>query len=85
MVTNMMTATKIYMVHSFKVSDSEDPDLYAAQPLYKWEQSEEGKWIMTHAADIPTWHRIFGEYNFIYEIHARLTSSDYLYWKLKFK
>jgi hypothetical protein len=44
-------------VHEFNMGDVEDPDLYAAQPLYEWQQSEQGKWIMEHAVEPPFWHR----------------------------
>lgn len=45
------------VVHEFKMGDVDDPDLYAAQPLYEWQQSEFGKWVMKNAADTPTWYR----------------------------
>lgn len=45
------------VVHEFKMGDVDDPDLYAAQPLYEWQQSEFGQWVMKNAADTPTWHR----------------------------
>ncbi len=45
------------VVHTFQLSDVDDPDLYAAEPLHKWEQSDFGQWVMKHAADTPTWHR----------------------------
>jgi hypothetical protein len=45
------------VVHEFKLGDVDDPDLYAAQPLYEWQETEFGQWVMKHAADTPTWHR----------------------------
>jgi hypothetical protein len=42
-------------VHQFRMSDVEDPDLYVAQPIYEWQQTDQGKWIMEHAKD-PTYH-----------------------------
>jgi hypothetical protein len=44
-------------VHEFKMGDVEDPDLYAAQPLYDWQTSEMGEWVMSRAVDTPEWHR----------------------------
>ena len=47
---------KEVVVHSFSLGDVDDPDLYAAQPLYEWEKSEAGQWVMKNAADTPTWY-----------------------------
>ena len=44
-------------VHSFTMGDVEDPDLYAAQPIHEWQQSEQGQWVMEHAVETPFWHR----------------------------
>ena len=32
------------VVHRFDLSDVEDPDLYAAQPLWEWRRLEYGKY-----------------------------------------
>ena len=40
--------------HSFKMGDVEDPEIYAAQPIWDWQQTEQGQWVMTHCAD-PTY------------------------------
>lgn len=45
------------VVHRFNLSDVEDPDLYAAEPLYKWEKSEQGQFIMSNAVEQPEFHR----------------------------
>jgi hypothetical protein len=37
--------------HSFGMGDVEDPELYAAQPLYEWQQTEQGQWVMENCAD----------------------------------
>jgi hypothetical protein len=41
--------------HSFRMGDVEDPEIYAAQPIYEWQQTEQGKWVMEHCAD-PTYN-----------------------------
>lgn len=73
------------MVHEFNMGDVEDPDLYAAQPLCDWQESEAGKWVMEHAVETPFWHRAINPYTFgwTYYIIARLQEPDQLYWKLK--
>ena len=77
--------TTEYLVHSFRMADSEDPDIYAAEPLYNWQQTEAGKWVMEHAADKPYWVRRTDPYNygFRYYIFARMSEADQVYWQLK--
>ena len=45
------------VVHQFKLGDVDDPELYAAQPLWEWQQSEAGKYIMENSVEVPMWHR----------------------------
>lgn len=33
------------------MGDVEDPELYAAQPLYEWQQTEQGQWVMKNCSD----------------------------------
>jgi len=37
--------------YSFGMGDVEDPELYAAQPLYEWQQTEQGQWVMENCSD----------------------------------
>lgn len=39
------------VVHKFRMSDCEDPELYVAQPIYDWQQTDHGKWVMTHGRE----------------------------------
>ena len=73
------------VVHHFPMGDVEDPDLYAADPLYKWQQSEAGTWVMTHAVEPPFWVRQpdVSSYGYRYYIVARLKEQDQTYFKLK--
>jgi hypothetical protein len=72
-------------VHRFSLGDVDDPDLYAAQPLYEWEKSEAGQWVMEHAIEVPMWHRQHDHQNwgYAYVITAHLKEVDYLFWQLK--
>ena len=83
------TAHKIYkvVVHRFRMGDVEDPDLYAAQPIYEWQESEQGKWVMEHAVETPFWHRHTdpSTYGYKYYIIARLREQDQTYWALKWQ
>jgi hypothetical protein len=69
------------------MGDVEDPDLYAAQPLSEWQNSEQGQWVMAHAVDVPFWHRMVdpASYGHRYSIVARLSEPDQVYWTLKYK
>ena len=74
-------------VHEFNMGDVEDPDLYAAQPLYEWQDSEQGKCVMEHAVEPPFWHRTTDPYNYGYKYYiiARLKEQDQTYWTLKWQ
>ena len=57
-VDNEVIVKKQIVVHTFTVGDVDDPDLYAAEPIYQWQQSEAGKWVMENCCDdAPIWHR----------------------------
>jgi hypothetical protein len=73
------------VVHRFTMSDVEDPDLYAGQPLWEWQESEMGKWVMAKAVDTPEWHRQTDHVNYGYQyiITAKLKDIDYTFWTLK--
>ena len=72
-------------VHTFQMGDVEDPDLYAAEPLWNWQNSEMGEWVMTNAVQTPSWHREIDKFmwGYSYSIRAELTPKDYTYWWLK--
>jgi hypothetical protein len=72
-------------VHRFMMGDVEDPDLYAAEPLWNWQQSEAGKWVMEHSIETPMWMRYIDNLTFghNYAIIAWLKEQDYTYWCLK--
>lgn len=75
------------IVHEFPMGDVEDPDLYAAEPLWKWQQTEAGQWVMEHAVEKPFWHRRVNPYyyGYTYYIVARLSEQDQTYWALKWQ
>ena len=72
------------VVHQFFMGDVEDPDLYAGQPMYEWEKSEEGQFVMKNAIDAPEWHRhldhtVYGyRYTIIAELEKKKLSEFYL-------
>lgn len=40
--------------HSFTIGDVEDVEVYAAQPIYEWQQTAAGQWVTAHCEDL-TW------------------------------
>jgi hypothetical protein len=73
------------IVHSFTMADVEDPEIYAAEPLLKWEKSEAGQWVMTNALETPTWHTFadHNTYGIRCVIKARLSEEDATFFTLK--
>ena len=73
------------IVHQFTMGDVEDPDLYAAEPIWTWQQTEAGKWVMEHAVETPSWHRAHnvGYYGYQYQIQADLHPEDASWFLLK--
>lgn len=73
------------VVHRFRIGDVDDPDIYAAQPLWEWQESEMGKWVMEHAVDAPEWHRQMDPMQYLiqYAVVAKLKDVDYTWWTLK--
>lgn len=85
-VGDRVEEVKTLTVYEFSMGDVEDPDLMAAEPLYKWEQSEQGKWVMQNSCDTPTWHRIADPmtYGYKYCIRAKLMGPALTEWLLRY-
>ena len=45
------------VVYRFTMSDVDDVDIYVAQPIWEWQQSEAGKFIMQNAYNTPSYER----------------------------
>ena len=72
-------------VHKFTVGDSDDPILYAAQPIIDWQNSEQGQWVMEHSVETPEWNRFEDPMNWghSFYITAKLKEKDYSFYLLK--
>ena len=81
---NIVSEIHKVVVHKFDLSDVEDPDLYAAEPLWQWEKSEAGQFVMEHAVVQPEWQRhldpMFMGYRYIIvaELESKKLSEYYL-------
>jgi hypothetical protein len=74
------------VVHRIRMGDVEDPDLFVAQPIWDWQQTDAGKFIMENAVDTPEWHRhvdheSYGyQYAIVAELETKKLSEFYLRW-----
>jgi len=53
--------------YSFNMGDVDDVDIYMAEPIYQWQQTEQGRWVMDHAQDL-TYHTRADSNTFGYRI-----------------
>ena len=69
------------------MGDVEDPDLFVSQPIYEWQQTAKGKYIMKNSAPAPIWHRSPDPYTYgyLYTIKAYLTPEQFTYYRLKYE
>ena len=76
-----------YQVHLIHMGDVEDPDLFVAQPIYDWQQTEKGKYIMEHSNPEPMWVRCINHstYGYDYKIKAYLTPDKVTFYRLKYE
>jgi hypothetical protein len=74
------------VVHTFGIGDVEDPEIYAAQPIWEWQQTDAGKFVMEHAINTPSYHQsldyqTYGyRYAVVAELEAKKLSEFYLRW-----
>ena len=75
------------VVHTIRMGDVEDPDLFVAQPMYEWQQTDKGKYIMKNSIPTPLWQRSIDPYTcgYLYTIKAYLTPKQLTYYKLKYE
>jgi hypothetical protein len=73
-------------VHEFAVGDVEDPVMYAGEPLWSWQQSAAGAWIMENAEETPYWIKYMDPSTYMYRfrIMARLSEFNETFFRLKY-
>lgn len=75
------------LVHEISMGDVEDPDLMVAQPIYEWQQTDAGKYVMEKSDPAPKWVR--GNhpqtYGHLYKIYGYFTKEEACWWRLKFE
>ena len=72
-------------VHEFIMGDVEDLDIYIAAPIWEWQQSASGCWVMEHAEREPYWVQNMDVNTLGYRIRimARLSEQNEVFWQLK--
>jgi hypothetical protein len=61
--------------HRFNMSDVEDVDIYVAEPIYQWQQTEQGRWVMEHAHSL-TYNTQVDSMNWGYDVVIRGEIND---------
>jgi hypothetical protein len=74
------------IVHKFTMADVDDPEIYAAEPIWKWQQTEAGKFVMENSASEPVFHQARDHltYNVKYVIVAELEKKKLSEFYLRF-
>jgi len=71
-------------VHAFDLSDCEDPEIYAAQPLWEWQQTDHGQWVLDNALEKPVFYIRPGQWEYRVVVTAKLSEENELFYKLKY-
>lgn len=75
---------KRVLISEFRIAESEDIMVTVAQPLWEWEQTEQGRWIKEHGVD--TKFTITPDIDIIghrVKISSQLSEIDLTYFKLR--
>jgi len=72
-------------VHEFTISDVEDPEIYAAGPIFDWQESDAGQWVLENAVEKPYYIQAldYNNWGHRYKIMARLSEQNQTFWRLK--
>jgi hypothetical protein len=66
------------------MGDVEDPDIYAAQPIWEWQQTEQGQWVMAHCSDPRyTFHPDGHNWGHRVILYGELEEKDATFFQLK--
>ena len=74
------------VVHEFFLGDVDDPEIHMGAPIWEWQQSPAGAWVMEHAVEKPYWHKRvdLSTYGYRCIIVARLSEADEVFFRLKY-
>lgn len=73
------------ILYQFNMSDVEDPEIYAAQPIWEWQKTDYGQWCMEHCVETPSF--IIGpsayDYQYRCTVYGQLTEENYTFHQLR--
>ena len=71
--------------HRFRMGDVEDPYIHAAEPIYKWQQTEQGTWCMGKSGIDMTFtcHPTSDYWGYEVVIYGDLKPDDHTYFQLR--
>ena len=72
-------------LHQFTIGDVEDPYIYAAQPIYEWQQTDKGRWCMQNCEGEMTMFTMPDHPGFGYKvlIQGELSDKNLTYFRLR--
>lgn len=75
----------LVIVHKFSIGDTEDPELYAAEPILRWQESESGAWVLQHSRDTVFSRDVVNTpfWGYTFRIVADLSDEDTVFYQLK--
>ena len=62
--------------HSFRIGDTDEPELYAMYPIKEWLGTPKGEWVNEHCKDL-SWHLLPDEDNYGYKVILRGSITDH--------
>jgi hypothetical protein len=73
-------------VFDFRLVASVDSEIFVAEPIWKWQQTDSGKWVMENALEPPVWYRSSDANTMTYKIAvmARFTKEMATFFQLKY-
>lgn len=75
-------------LHRFKMADVEDPEIYCAEPLWHWQQTDYGRWCIENCFNNSVTYSIFVDptsHGYLCVISGELTETDYIFHQLKWR
>lgn len=76
------------VLHEFKMGDVDDPEIYAAAPIWEWQQTDAGRWCMKNCVPNSVSLGIgVDPYGYGYRVHiyGDLEEPDLTYYCVKYK
>lgn len=83
---NKIKTVHTVVVHRAGVYDIVDPIVHAASPIYEWEHSEAGQYVINNAEETPIWkqHLDITTYRYIFVVVAKLEEKKLSEFYLRF-